>query len=69
MNNVNTYSNSGLRDDREINGLFCEEVLREWLQNLEQLVAERDLANNTGPMGRSNDHAHLSLVQNSGRGT
>lgn len=29
-------------EEREINGLFCEEVLREWLQNLEEQVRKRD---------------------------
>ena len=30
--------------DQDFDGLFCEDVLREWLQNLEELVRRRDEA-------------------------
>jgi len=40
-------------DSGEIDGLFCEEVLREWLQNLETLVHERDDSNPAAVEGRS----------------
>lgn len=75
MSNANNYLNDSLHEDREIKGLFCEEVLREWLQNLEQLIVERDsaraeaAANRGAPGFGKADASHLSLVKNSGRGT
>lgn len=69
MSKVNTYIDDNFQDDREINGLFCEEVLRDWLQSLQQQLAEHGTANHKGPMDKISDSAHLSLVKDSGRGT
>lgn len=72
MTNINLQRNEDAEDGREVDGLFCEEVLREWLQTLEQLIDQRDRAQPATPVPAARpDHrdAHLTLVQNSGRGT
>ncbi|TVS12182.1 MAG: hypothetical protein EA419_05865 [Wenzhouxiangella sp.] len=44
MTDYNDKTSRRQPGDQEFDGLFCEDVLREWLQNLEELVRRRDQA-------------------------
>lgn len=44
MNTFNARWNDSTPADPELGGLFCEEVLRGWLENLEQMVDQNHRA-------------------------
>ncbi len=73
MNTSKTRATESRREEREVDGLFCEEVLRDWLQNLEELIQDRDherASKNAEAMPRQVPRdAHLRVVPDSGRGT
>lgn len=73
MNTSNTRATETRREEQEVDGLFCEEVLRDWLHNLEELIQDREhecaaKSSETKPRQVPRD-AHLRVVPDSGRGT
>jgi len=44
MTDYNDKHRGHTSGNQEFDGLFCEDVLRDWLQNLEELVRRRDEA-------------------------
>lgn len=73
---MNTSKTRGIEtrlEERDVNGLFCEEVLRDWLQNLEELIQDREherASKNAEAKPRQVPRdAHLRVVPDSGRGT
>lgn len=67
MNSANRKIEADGLEDREVEGLFCEEVLRSWLQNLESLVQQRDVGTcDSGAevdQPRAGKHSALKVVQ------
>ncbi len=71
MTQSSFQKNTTSSNREEIDGLFCEEVLREWLLKLQRLVEQQEKKNaaEAKKVGTHGDRtARLKVVNVSGRG-